>query len=256
MNAPQSSSQFFLSPLHAAVSHIQRAFDAAPLNLIVNHPEVLPHVGGAGTGPMDLTPFVQDSSNIALMCDGAAGLFNALAPGIYELHSMAIPERRGAHVMAVAAACFHLMFTRTAAIEIITRIPPGNAPALAAARKAGFKLEFTTPHGWITPEGSLPVAWYRLGIIEWMAAAPGLVERGRWFHEAVVEACKRANVTRAPHPDDDTHNRYAGMACEMVLGGQVVKAIHFLNRISAITRAPPLVLLSRDRSASFPPIAP
>ena len=245
MNAPAPATDFALSPLHAAVQRVRRCFDAAVLNEIVNHPAVLPHVGGTGQ-ELDLGPVVQDITNIALYDDGIAGIFNCLAPGIYELHSMAVPERRGKPVMSVAAACFHIMFTRSPAIEIITRVPHGNLRALVAAKAAGFRLEFETAGGWITPEGPKPVAWYRLSLQDWASRAPGLIERGRWFHAAVDAACERAGIERDHHPDDDTHNRYAGMACEMILGGMLPKGIHFLNRYNAITRARPVQVLSHN----------
>ena len=243
MNAQPNRQQFALSPLHVAVSRLQRMFDATVINEIVNHPDVLPHVGGSGQ-PLDLSDVVKDPQNICFYDDGCVGIFNALTPGIFEIHSMALPEKRGKQLALAAAAAMHVIFTRTRAIEVITRIPPGNIRAFAAAKRLGFRLEFTTPHGWISPTGSGPVGWYRLSLQDWASIAPGLVERGRWFHDKVEAACARSGVVRAHHPDDDTHNRFAGMACEMILGGMIEKGLHFLNRFNAITRAPAVQVMS------------
>ena len=246
MNPHQKQTQFPLSDLHDSLTRLRRVYDAAEINTIVNHPAVLRNVGGIGA-ELDLSGFVSDSANIAFVDDGAAALFNKLAPGLYEIHSMALPQRRGRHTAAVGDAAMHVMFTRTDAIEIITRVPVGkNLAALSAARRAGFRHEFTTPHGWITPSGSEPVHWLRLDIVSWMSRAPGLVERGAWFHEAVEAACERAGVTREHHPEDETHNRYAGAACEMVLAGRADKGLHFLNRFNAMTRAKPVVVMTVD----------
>lgn len=245
MNAHPQQEQFALSPLHAAVARVQRVLDASIVNEIVNHPAVLPQVSGTGK-PLDLTAVVQNTANIVLHDDGAAAIFSCLAPGIFEVHSMALPDRRGAHVARCSAAFLHLMFTRTQAVEILTRLPKGNAPAAALARMHGFRYEFTTPNGWATPAGPEDVAWHRLDLKDWASRARGLVERGHWFHEAVDVACADAGITRKPHPEDETHNRYAGLACEMILGGMLSKGVHFLNRFAAITSAPLVVVISTD----------
>lgn len=243
MNAPANLSE--LDILNAGLDRVQRCFDAPTLNAIVNDPGVRPAVGGAHLDPLDLTEFVKNPQNIALIDDGAVALFTLRTQGLYEVHSMALPERRGAHVVRATRAFLHWMFTRTNAVEIATRVPSGNMPALASALANGFEFEFERPEAWITPEGAEPAKFYSLSLQRWMARAPGLEDRGSWFHAELEKACERAGV-EVMLSEESGINRYIGAACEMMFGGQPVKAVHFYNRFAAVARVAPLVVISAD----------
>lgn len=244
MNTQPKQDDFALSPTHSVVDEIVRCFDPVEVNAIVNHPKVRPYLGGSDLEPLDLTNFVRDPANYALRYEGFLALFHAKMPGLYEVHTQALPASRGAVVAAGAPAMATWMFTRTNAIELVTRIPDDNDAARELAVFNGFSLEFRCGTGWIAPEGNFPVDWYRLGITDWMARADGLIERGQWFHREIEAACQRAGIKREDHPDDETHDRYVGAAAEMILHGHTVKGIHFINRYSAIVGNPPVVLLN------------
>ena len=244
MSIQPETAEFDMSPTLAVVDQIVRSFDPVEVNAIVNHPKVRPYLGGPDLEPLDLTNFVRNPANYALRYEGFLALFHAKMPGLYEVHTQALPASRGAVVAAGAPAMATWMFTRTTAIELVTRIPDDNDAARELAMFNGFELEFRRDTGWQTLEGDFPVDWYRLGIIEWMARADGLIERGQWFHREIDAACKRAGVKREDHPDDEVHDRYVGAAAEMILHGQVVKGIHFINRYSSIVGNPPVVLLN------------
>ena len=181
---------------------------------------------------------------MALRYEGFLALFHAKTAGLYEVHTQALPASRGRIVRDGAPAMLNWMFTRTNAIEIVTRIPDDNDPARELAQMNGFEFEFRRETGWMTTAGNMPVDWFRLGITSWMRDAQGLVERGQWFHREIEAACRRAGVEREDHPDDENHDRYVGAAAEMVLNGHAVKGIHFFNRWSCIVGTPPVVLLS------------
>ena len=246
MNAPQKPEQFALSPTHVVVDRIVRCLDVAPLHEVINHPKVRPHVGGSHLDPLDLTGFIQNSANIALRFEGFLALFHERMPGGFETHTQALPESRGPVVAAAAAAMAHWMFTRTNAIELLTRIPDDNDSARDLAMANGFEFEFRHPSGWATPKGLQPVDWFRLDVRTWMARAEGLIERGQWFHAELDDACVRAGVEYKAHDDDETHNRYVGAAAEMILNGQIVKGIHFFNRYAAIVGNPQIAVLGQN----------
>lgn len=90
-------------PLDAAPS-ISRTFDAARLNALANHPDIRPTCGGDGESFLDLTPFVNDRHNHAVIWDKGAFLFGWSAPATYEVHIMVLPEGRGRAAYAKAAA--------------------------------------------------------------------------------------------------------------------------------------------------------
>lgn len=243
MNAPQANSQF--SSATTVVDQIVRCFDPIEVNAIINHPSVRPHVGGANHDPLDLTEFVRSPANYALRYEGFLALFHQKMPGLFEVHTQALPASRGKIVAEGAPAMAHWMFTRSNAIELFTRVPDENDAARELATENGFEFEFRREDGWMTPEGAQPVDWMRLSITNWMRGAEGLIERGQWFHREIEAACARAGVERKDHPEDENHDRYVGAAAEAIIHGQVAKGIHYYNRYAVMIGSPAIVLLSQ-----------
>lgn len=247
MNIAQFPSKSHISEAHAALARVQRCFAAPALNAIVNDSDVRPGIGGTSlTSELDLTGFVANTANMALMDNGAAALFDFVGYGVYEAHNMALESRRGAHLMRCAPAFLHWMFCRTEALEIVTRIPAENTMARTLAIANHFHREFELPNSYLTPDGPIPAMFYSLPVLDWMRTAPGLVERGQWFHREVERACQDAGIEREDHPDNEAHDRYIGAAFEMILGGQIEKAVYFYNRFSAIARTGKIVVLSHS----------
>lgn len=234
-----------LSDLHAALGKIERTFDATRLNEIVNHESVLPWVRGAAEGPLDLTDILASPSNICLMGDHGAEVFVKIQHGMYEAHTSILPDGRGAWAVRFVRAALHHLFTRTDAVEVLTRCPTLAAKALAKA--IGGTKEFTNPNGWILDGKSVPADIYALRIQDWMRTAPGLEERGHWFHERLEAEYARHGMTDpVPHPDDDVHDRYVGAACEMFLGDVPNKAAIFYNRFATMAGYEPVSIIDYD----------
>lgn len=233
-----------LSPLHVTLDRIERQTDARFLNRILNDPSVYPFVHGNLKGPMDASVIVADPANVLLTGELGALLFVQHQPGFYEVHSQCLPEGRGAWMLSFVRACLHWMFTCTDAVDIQTRCPQGNVPALALAKRIHGRFLFTRADGWIMDGVPISADIYGLNIQDWAASAPGLVERGHWFHERLeAEYARHGVADPAPHPDDETHDRYAGMACEMILGGQGHKAAVFYNRWAVMAGYAPITII-------------
>ncbi len=235
-----------LSDLHDMLSKIRREKHASNLNRLLNHPEVYPFVKGACVGPLDLTSAVANEDNYLLMGQFGGLFFQALQPGLYEVHSQCYPEGRGAWMVNFVKGCLHWIFTRTDAVEIMTRCPHGNLAALGLARAIGGKREFTNPKGWILDNKVVPADIFGLRIQDWMRTAPGLEERGKWFHDSLENEYQKIGKTEPIHPDDSSHDRYVGLACEMILGGQPEKGIIFYNRWAALADYATIKLISRQ----------
>jgi hypothetical protein len=83
---------------------IERHFDALRLNELANHPDIRPTCGGDGKSPLDLTDFVADRKNHAVVWDRGAFMFQWSAPQTYEVHIMVEPEGRGRNAYRMALA--------------------------------------------------------------------------------------------------------------------------------------------------------
>ncbi len=219
-----------LSDLHTMLGTIKRHRTAQFLNEIVNHPTVFPWVCGRHDGPLDMTPVIRDENNVLLAGRHGALLFIQLQPGLYEVHSQCLPEGRGAWMVSFVQSCVHWIFTRTECFEMMTRCPKGNLGARALARAVGGKFVFTNPRGYTKGGKTISADIFSITIQDWMKTAPGLVERGHWFHERLEAEYKKFGRAEPPHDDDPVHDRYVGAACEMFLGNQAPKSCILYNR--------------------------
>ena len=234
-----------LSLLHAMLASIQVQKDAKRLNEIVNHPEVFPWVGFGGKGPLDLSDAIANDEDVICLLGTYGGvLFHRLQPGLFEAHTQMLPEGRGEWALACVQSCLHFLFTRTEAVEILTRCPQGNLPAKALARAIHGRHEFTNAAGWVKDGKPIPAEIYGLRLQDWLRTAPGLVERGQWFHARLDAEMVRIGIDTPNHADDTEHDRQVGLACEMMIGGMPGKAAVFYNRWSALAGYAPLQILS------------
>lgn len=75
---------------------IKRATDAALHNYIGNHPEVKPGINYTDQFA-DFSPLLEHPDQYILLDDGvgAASIFEWSAPGVWQAHSLFLPESRG-----------------------------------------------------------------------------------------------------------------------------------------------------------------
>jgi hypothetical protein len=223
---------------------IERITAAGPLNAIANDPDILPWVIGANKPPLDLAPAIADPQNIALTGEHGAMLFARLQPGIFDAHTMVKKSGRGRWALGFVHECLKYMFCRTDALEILTKCPLANLPAKALARAIGGTHEWTSAEGWFRDGKPIPADIYALTVQRWMATAPGLTERGHWFHERLEQEFARLGRTEPNHADDATHDRYVGAACEMFLGGQPHKGVVLYNRWAKMSGYAPIDIVA------------
>lgn len=224
-----------LSDLHAMLAKVERQHHALFINRLANDPSIYPWVRGWIVGKIDLTAAAANPANVVLAGEFGATIWMMHQPGLFEVHSFALPAGRGAWMLSFFRACEHIMFTRSNAVELLTRIPKGNIAARALARALGWTFEFRNEKGWIKDLDPIPADIYGLRLQDWARTAPGLEERGHWFHERLEEEFKRHGKTEAPHPDDVTHDRYVGLCMEMMLSGMPDKGVVFYNRWAALS---------------------
>lgn len=232
----------FLSSLHKTLSTVRREFDSRRHNEILNDPSVLPYVRGT-LDRLDTSGAVANRDNILLMGEHGCVLFMMLQRGLYEAHSAALPAGRGRWMAEFCRAATHWMFTRSDCIEVMTRCPTIQSKALA--RHLGWVKEFTNANGWVVDGKNVPADVYAVRLWDWWKTAPGLTERGEWFHDRLNEEYKRLTGKVPTHGEDDgSHDRVVGLVTEMFLNGQPDKACILYNRWAALADHHPISMVS------------
>lgn len=225
---------------------IERHKTAGRINEILNDPAVRPWVADAAEGVLDITAAVANSDNVLLMGEHGGCMFLKIMPGVYETHTQVLPAGRGEWVSEMTRSCAHFMFTRTDAYELLTRVPQFHRAAKAATVRSGGRYEFTRPAECRFRGRIQDVDIYGMRVQDWLVDAPGLIERGRWFHAQLHAEAKRLGITEPPHEDDENHNRYVGAAIEMAFGGQIAKAVTIYNRWALVSRHATISMISAD----------
>lgn len=238
-----------LSPLHAMLTGIRMvlpddADDIARANAILNHESVLPFVSAGHEPPLDLAPIIGKPQNAVLLGDHGYMMFTPAhgQDSIYEAHTSVLPEGRGPWALLFVRACLHWIFTTTPIVEVYTRCPHlENLPSTRRMSEAvGASLMFEIANGYPYNGELIPADIYGLTIFEWAQSAPGLVERGGWFHKKLEAEYRKLGRKEPNHDDDEAHDRYVGAAAEMIFGGQAGKGVVFYNRFAAMAGYEPI----------------
>jgi hypothetical protein len=206
---------------------IKRTMDATFLNKVANHPEVRPWLGGDGV--LNLEGLAADPANILLETDGGGWVLHAIMPSVYELHTMFLPEGRGRAYFAAAREALRWMFSRTDALEIVTKCPDDNGPARMAASVIGFRERFRREDAWAPGVG---ISYQVFSVDDWFVRDKECLTAGRAFHEALEAAKVAAGSTLPVHPEDEAHDRAVGACALMIQGGYLAKGVSFYNRWS------------------------
>lgn len=236
-----STAEVLEFPRHTVSRTIGRTMDATFLNSVANHPEVRSWLGGIG--PIDLSNLLSDPNNVALQYEfgGFVGhkLFDT---GVYECHSMFLPEGRGAHAHSAMETSLRYLFTKTDCTEVVTKAPDGNRSAFGAARSMGFTTSFKLDNGWTNDKGErIGVACMRLPYSKWIDKDPEVESVGKWFHERLEEL---TDGKLPVHYDEPAHNRYVGSSVLMFRAGNPLKAVLTYNQWAKFAQFPGIKLIS------------
>jgi len=205
-----------------------RTLDPTVLNEVANHPKVRPWL--KGEGEVDLSALICDPANIALQFEGGGWVLRSLGACQYEVHSLFLPEVRGAKVRDNLKDALEYVFLQTDAVKLVTQLPVGNVAARALARIAGFRLWFGEYHV--------------LCIEDWIQASDACLQAGQQFHEKLEAAKRETGSALVVHEDDDAHDRAAGAAFLMGNAGNVAKGVWHYNQWAAVSGYAQISLLS------------
>ncbi len=228
-----------------------RTMDARHANTVANHPDVRPFLGG--DGPIDLSAGFADPVNLAFNSPHGAMFCRAIGDGVYDIHSLFLPEGQGKEAHETMRAVAAYMFTKTDGIEGRTIVPVENRAAAIAARREGFRPLFSTRILW-TGGVKVDAEVFSLSIDSWALGCDEAAEWGERFHRELT-AAKTAAGSRLPvHDDDPVHDRMVGATVMMLQAGNAQKAVSFYNVWAGscgyapigIVRSRPLVIDVQD----------
>lgn len=228
----------------------KRDFNAKRINRVCNDPSVLPEVALPGQESIDCTALVGDLRNIVLMADGGGIIALWQEPGIYEIHTQFVESARGIGAIRTVREMISWLFLRSPAMELQTKIPASNKAALGLVRAINGRLEFEREDAWQLADGtSCRMDYYALRWSDWLysgwAMGP-LAARGEWFHEELERQKTAFLAPPEGHPHDAAHDVNVGATVEMILAGQVEKALTLYARWARFAGYAPARLLSLD----------
>lgn len=244
---------------------VRRSFDAVEINAVLNDPNVLRMASIKGIDHIDVTALLANEKNYALVADGGVILFlqhermaavtlsnpEPLETSVYEVHTNFLkPDREkqsqnGPHIRNVCLAAYRWMFTRTDCTVLLTKIPHHNRAALIFSPLIGWTHEFTRKSCWPTMDGELvDMTFSSLRYDDWVRKTPYLIRVGRAFHDKLSAEFIRHGHEEKPHPDEDCHDLHVGACAEMLLGGQLDKAVCLYNRWAHFAGYQPMKLVS------------
>lgn len=227
-------------PVQPVRRNYGRTMDATFLNSVANHPEVRPWLGGVG--PIDLSPLLADPTNVGMQYEYGGFVGHKLESGIYECHSMFLPEGRGEFAHAAMVAGLRYLFTKTDCMEVVTKAPDGNKAAFGAARAMGFATAFHLDKGWVDDKGERAgVTMMKLLFSKWVEKDPEVESFGRWFHERLEELTDNKIPV---HYDEPAHNRAVGASVMMFRAGNPIKAVTTYNQWAKFAQFPGIKMLA------------
>lgn len=225
---------------------VTRSFEAAGINAVINHPVVFPLVSVPGIDRIDVSAIVADPRNVLLMADGGGVLFIAdIEPGIYEVHTNFLPEKRGVNAIRSSLAAYRWMFTHTDCMTLQTKVPAFNKPAEQFCRVVGAIRDFDRKAVWPAKDGPVDLSFWSMRYDDWVRQTPELKKSGQRFHVRLIVEKLRHGYAEPPHADEDCHDLHVGACVEMIYGGQPEKAVILYNRWARFAGYQPIALISR-----------
>src|SRR5262249_35249516 len=158
-----------------------------------------------------------NTENVLLVGEHGGTFCLKLMPGVYEVHTQALPSGRGKWIYDFVKAGSEYMFTHTDAFEIVTRVPAGHIAARRLASTAGMWQEFVRRNECLWRGEKQDVELLSFRIQDWAARQhPKLEAKGREFHDFLHDEAKRIGITKQAHEDDPNHNKYVGITLAMM----------------------------------------
>jgi hypothetical protein len=117
---------------------LERSYDTAKINRVVNDPAVRPFIGNGVDGDIDTQILVDMPENWFLMGEHGGFLLAETAPSVREVHTFILPEGRGRWANDARAAM--LDYARNHGTEKLwTKIEPDSKHVIQYALEGGMQ---------------------------------------------------------------------------------------------------------------------
>lgn len=134
------------------------------LQSVIDHPKVRRWISPDGVeGAIPLSAVFHEG--IGLEFETGGFFFHCLGDGIYEVHTLFLPETTNALDCCRAAA--HYLFCGTDCTRIVTKVPADNVPAWRLTERMGFRADYVRPKAFIRCGQAHDVKHYSLGMDDW-----------------------------------------------------------------------------------------
>jgi len=193
------------------------------------------HLPPGMEGKLDVRPLLS-KGGFSVVGEGMGWLYEKLSVGTYEVHTAVLPEYRGPRTLNYALESVAHAFMETDCMELITRCPENNKPAIKLAKAVGGTHLYDVSGVW----GDEIMHVYSLTLNQWAASAKEFIKKGEWVHDQF------GDEDHADHDYDALHMQYAGICADMALAGKPEKAVHVYNVWAQMSGYAPIELLSRD----------
>lgn len=201
-----------------------RTLDASKFNLIANHPDVRPHLGGSEVINQEQ---ISNINNYCLMTDDETGAYylQNFGEGRYVVHTVALKSARGKPMAELMKEGFKYMFTSTDCIEIQTFVADGERQAERWTEYAKFRKTFHRDNAIEINGIIVGMQYYTMTFDEWISNSDICKEKGEEFHKFLEEEIGHPN-----HPDDEIHDKYVGATILCCENGNAPKGILQYNK--------------------------
>lgn len=213
---------------------MERTFDSAWLNELANEPSIRPHVG-PGTHALDLTSFIRNKNNYVMRNDHGCFIGHHRGGGMYEVHTLMRRTGWGRVAFNAAKEGMSKMFLSTDCSRLVTQTPKSNRRAKGLTVMTGFKKDFERDSGFMGP-----TEYWSMNIWDWIRATD-FSESGQWFHDELERQGESAD-----HKHDQAHDKYVGLAVEMIKARQHRKALAIYNDWALLAGYMPIFVVSES----------
>lgn len=213
--------------------------DKPRIEEICNDPLIRVWTAFDGAPACNATRYLTEPSFSVLGDDGCF-LAHNIDPTRYVIHTNLLPSCRGERAVEASKKALALAFLTTDASELLTMVPATIPHARLLARQMGFRYLFTRRAVWPALGEMHNMGFFSLTLDDWILSG-NCVSTGEDFHQRL-----HVELGAPAHAADPAHDAYVGAAVEMVLAGQVDKAIAIYNRWAKFALYQPVAIVSRD----------
>jgi RimJ/RimL family protein N-acetyltransferase len=144
---------------------LTRQRTASRLTELANDKSIYPWIKGPLVGRFETCSIVNNPNNIVMIGEYGGYVFLGMGDGIYDAHSLILPEGRGKWALKAAHEALDSIFE--IATEVTMMVPKGNIAVRALVLRLGAKLKERRENGWWRDGASIPTDIFSITKEDW-----------------------------------------------------------------------------------------